>query len=594
MTIKTFIPGKQSALEDSIAKMEGLLSSLGFQIQSNPVLNPVESIYSQHIYDARCPGLFTNGKGACEKACYASALGEFLERLSTNYFFSDYYLTPASNESSDGEDWLYYPDEKSLPAGEFQSCMPEGLWEFYNQALDGFKANFEFEDFLSLNENAAKVRGIPLNSVKTGQTAYFPMNLLSNLYASNGLSAGNTALEAQIQGLSEIFERWVKNKIFQENLCLPEVPDSVLSQFVSVKKSIQALSALGLKVSVRDASLGGRYPVINVTLIDPASGRCFASFGAHPIFEVALERTLTESLQGRHLQSLEGFQIPVNDPYLVADAENLENHFIDSSGFIHSRFLSQESDFEFQAWRDEVDMTGQWQQLCELVWEQGTDIWMAHYRQYGFESVRMVVPGMSEVYPLDELLENNQNQGRILRSALLALSTDLSSHQRNQAIRHLLEVLERIGFSDHQGVANLIGLMPDAHSFWAQLNVAQLRFWSWVALGDWQLAYDQALEMRGFLQPNQWSAWVDAYCFVFELFEEAGCSLDQWETLLNSGGLSSFETIFSDKIVQSVAQHIRGESLFAQAPLGKQIFLESESHTKLVQIYQSLRTAKTC
>ncbi|UNB81051.1 YcaO-like family protein [Klebsiella pneumoniae] len=38
-------------------------------------------------------------------------------------------------------------------------------------------------------------------------------------------------------------------------------------------------------------------------LFNPANGTCFASFGAHPDFGVALERTVTELLQGRSLKA---------------------------------------------------------------------------------------------------------------------------------------------------------------------------------------------------------------------------------------------------------------------------------------------------
>ncbi|MFO5701967.1 YcaO-like family protein, partial [Klebsiella pneumoniae] len=56
-----------------------------------------------------------------------------------------------------------------------------------------------------------------------------------------------------------------------------------------------------------DGSLGGKYPVICVVLFNPANGTCFASFGAHPDFGVALERTVTELLQGRSLEVLDVF-----------------------------------------------------------------------------------------------------------------------------------------------------------------------------------------------------------------------------------------------------------------------------------------------
>ena len=67
---------------------------------------------------------------------------------------------------------------------------------------------------------------------------------------------------------------------------------------------IAELRAAGFGILVKDASLGGKYPVMCVTLLNPEDQGCYASFGAHPRFEVALERALTELLQGRALDRL--------------------------------------------------------------------------------------------------------------------------------------------------------------------------------------------------------------------------------------------------------------------------------------------------
>ncbi|MFP1463370.1 YcaO-like family protein [Escherichia coli] len=89
---QTFIPGKDAALEDSIARFQQKLSDLGFQIEEASWLNPVPNVWSVHIRDKECALCFTNGKGATKKAALASALGEYFERLSTNYFFADFWL----------------------------------------------------------------------------------------------------------------------------------------------------------------------------------------------------------------------------------------------------------------------------------------------------------------------------------------------------------------------------------------------------------------------------------------------------------------------------------------------------------------------
>ncbi|STY64171.1 uncharacterized domain [Mannheimia haemolytica] len=87
MSEQTFITGKDAALEDSIATFQHKLKTLGFNIEEASWLNPVPNVWSVHIRDADCPQCFSNGKGASKKAALASALGEYFERLSTNYFW---------------------------------------------------------------------------------------------------------------------------------------------------------------------------------------------------------------------------------------------------------------------------------------------------------------------------------------------------------------------------------------------------------------------------------------------------------------------------------------------------------------------------
>ena len=48
------------------------------------------------------------------------------------------------------------------------------------------------------------------------QTVYIPQSIIANLYVSNGMSAGNTQNEARVQGLSEVFERYVKIALLQK------------------------------------------------------------------------------------------------------------------------------------------------------------------------------------------------------------------------------------------------------------------------------------------------------------------------------------------------------------------------------------------
>lgn len=64
---QTFIPGKDAALEDSIARFQQKLTDLGFNIEEASWLNPVPHVWSVHIRDKDCALCFTNGKGATKK-----------------------------------------------------------------------------------------------------------------------------------------------------------------------------------------------------------------------------------------------------------------------------------------------------------------------------------------------------------------------------------------------------------------------------------------------------------------------------------------------------------------------------------------------
>lgn len=71
-----------------------------------------------------------------------------------------------------------------------------------------------------------------------------------------------------------------------------------------------------------------------MVLFNQSNGTCFASFGAHPIFEVALDRTITELMQGRTFSDLDNFDEPDFDLERTSDIVNLESHFVDSTGIL--------------------------------------------------------------------------------------------------------------------------------------------------------------------------------------------------------------------------------------------------------------------
>ena len=495
MQDQTFIPGKDAALETSIASMQDKLLKLGFHIEEASWLNPIANVWSVHIRDRDCPMLFTNGKGSSQKAALASALGEYFERLSTNYFWADFYLGKTIANSK----FVHYPQEKWFALPTINN-LPTGLLDNATQAFYDPEASLAASKLVDLNSGNEQ-RGIcalPYNRQRDGVTVWFPVNIIGNLYVSNGMSAGNTPTEARTQALSEIFERHIKFRIIAEAICLPDVPTEVIARYPHIQAGIEELRAAGFGILVKDASLGGKYPVMCVTLLNPQDQGCYASFGAHPRFEVALERALTELLQGRALDRLSGFAEPSFERDEVASPQNLETHFIDSSGPIHWNFLANQADYEFVDWNYSGTTEEEYRYLLERIHAEDYDVYIMDYEHLGVYACRIIVPQMSEIYQIDDLDWDNNSTGNPLREAILNLP-NLSEEE----CADLLADIDDLGLDDHQPVAALIGLAPDAGSLWADLRVAELRTLLALVLKEEEAIREGCQWVRHFEQLNE-------------------------------------------------------------------------------------------
>ena len=467
---ETFIPSKDASLESSIATLQGKLLALGIHTIEQSWLNEIEGIWSVHVIDKDCTRLFTNGKGASQLAARASALGEYFERLSTNYFWTHFYL----GETIANKDFVHYPNEQWIKlngdAWPKELLTPE-LQKFYNPD-DTCPAS----NLIDLN-SGNKARGIcaiPYTRLRDGLVAYFPVNLIGNLYVSNGMSAGNTMMEARTQALAEIFERDIKYKIIREGICLPDVPEAVINRYPRIAAGIKGLRDAGYGILVKDASLGGKYPVMCVTLLHPQDQGCFASFGAHPRFEVALERALTELLQGRAIgkngEGLAGFAAPGFDMEEIADSQNLEIHFVDSSGVISWDFLRNTPDYDFADWNFGKTTEEDYNWCVNTIHALGKDMYIADFTHLGVYACRIFVPGMSEIYPVEELEWANNTVGNVVRPYVLKLQ-DLSKKESTE----LLQVLLDLDVADDLPVTMLIGLCADANTAWVDLRVGELK-----------------------------------------------------------------------------------------------------------------------
>ncbi|WP_257812029.1 30S ribosomal protein S12 methylthiotransferase accessory factor YcaO [Aggregatibacter actinomycetemcomitans] len=582
MTQQTFIPGKDAALEESIEKFQQKLTALGFHIEEASWLNPVPNVWSVHIRDKDCPQCFSNGKGASKKAALASALGEYFERLSTNYFWTDFYL---GQDIANG-DFVHYPNEKWFPI-EDEALLPRGILD--DHLFEHFDPNQELTPELLVDLQSGNYeRGIvavPYVRQSDQQAVYIPQNIISNLYVSNGMSAGNSQFEARVQGLSEVFERYVKNKIIAEAISLPLIPQDVMARYPSIQASIAKLEQEGFPILAYDASLGGKYPVICVILLNPTNGTCFASFGAHPKFQVALERTVTELLQGRSLKDLDVFAPPSFNNDDVAEHANLETHFIDSSGLISWDLFKNAPDYDFADWNfSGKDTHEEYDNLMAIFRAENKEVYIMDYNHLGVYACRIIVPGMSDIYPADDLIYANSNMGMDWREILLDLP---HFHHEKETYQELLEELDEQGIDDAIRVREFIGIVAPKGSGWTTLRIGELKSMLYLALGDLEMALDWAnwtYNMNGSVFTAERANYYRCLISSLELFMDGNRDPQQYRMV--------FDKMYGKDAVEFAWNVIQGGNPFYHLPAGDETLATFGEHQKLLAAYAKLQKAK--
>ena len=582
MTQQTFIPGKDAALEESIEKFQQKLTALGFNIEEASWLNPVPNVWSVHIRDKDCPQCFSNGKGASKKAALASALGEYFERLSTNYFWTDFYL---GQDIANG-DFVHYPNEKWFPI-EDEALLPQGILD--DRLFEHFDPNQELTPELLVDLQSGNYeRGIvalPYVRQSDQQTVYIPQSIISNLYVSNGMSAGNSQFEARVQGLSEVFERYVKNKIIAEAISLPLIPQEVMARYPSIQAAIDKLEQEGFPILAYDASLGGKYPVICVILLNPTNGTCFASFGAHPKFQVALERTVTELLQGRSLKDLDVFSPPSFNNDDVAEHANLETHFIDSSGLISWDLFKDTPDYEFADWNfSGKDTHEEYDNLMAIFRAEKKDVYIMDYNHLGVYACRIIVPGMSDIYPADDLIYANSNMGMDWREILLDLP---HFHHDPETYQELLDELDEQGIDDATRVREFIGIVAPKASGWTTLRIGELKSMLYLALGDLEMALDWA----------NWTYNMNSSVFTAERANYYRCLISSLELFMDSQRDPQqyrmvFEKMYGKEAVAFAWSAVQGGNPFYNLPASDETLANFSEHQKLLAAYAKLQKAK--
>ncbi len=293
---------KDEQPRQTVKKIKNILSNLG--IKTEEKLQPFD-------YKKKCAPrairieilnqfIGATGKGSSYINSRASGYAEFIERLQNAFLlnFNNDEFFQAPNES--------YCNNDDLLNNEIIKVFP-------NKHTLLLLSNL-------LKKHNNKIVTVPFYSVKDNKEVFLPISIINFLQGSTGMAAGNTIEEALVQGLSEVCERYAIKNIILNKISLPEIARNEYMKYDKIKGMVEYVESFGFKITIKDASLGENLPAIAAAIELPEENKVFLSFGAHPSFPVAVERVITEFLQG--VEDLDRTKLINTVSYISDSVEN--------------------------------------------------------------------------------------------------------------------------------------------------------------------------------------------------------------------------------------------------------------------------------
>lgn len=338
-----------------------------------------------------------NGKGINTEYCKASAYAELFER------FQNDYLNIYAYDKNDDCEFSRCPDEKRLSAMEIvEQNDPYMNYYFKLRNLENGTNEQKAKAFASINcpDEEGLYLCLPFYDIKNSTVQYLPSNLYSITYGSNGMSAGNTPCEAIVQGLSEIIERIVQKKLISTPQSLPTIPDEYIQKYDYVyRRYKKAQNISGIKVIMKDCSLGGQYPVAGLLIIEENTGRFGMKLGCHPDYGVAMERTLTEATQGSDITEYAKRSYIDFSNKSVLNKNNIMNSFATGLAQYPYQILKEDKNMQFYKFDQPTCFNNKvlMKRLISQIMQHGYEILIRDVSWLGFPSYHIIVPGLSEI-----------------------------------------------------------------------------------------------------------------------------------------------------------------------------------------------------
>ena len=384
----------------TVEKIQGILKDLGIETFERWRESGLDNCHTVVLF-ANNGVPRTVGKGVTKEFARASAYAEFIERLQAGLHISglqSLLREPGMDIHRFAPDAKYMTEQELIENGEWMDPIIASYpdQKVTRQSLARLCRIYACAD-------DGKILVLPFYSLFEKKYVYLPSAFVARMYTANGNCAGNTREEAWVHALSEMMERKASQKMLVSGESAPRIPEETLQKFPTVSRILQQIRENGeFDIAIFDYSIGNGFPVVSTRIIHKGTQAYRVNIAADPVLEIAVQRTLTETFQGKNIHN---FTNGHNGRILnkVTDfpvASNVINQLRANNGLYTANYFADESTCTRKPTEFADNSNKSNKELLEYVMglykQLGKPVYVRNYSFLGFPSYKFVVPGFSE------------------------------------------------------------------------------------------------------------------------------------------------------------------------------------------------------
>lgn len=397
---------KDAAPATTVTRIKNILTHLGIEVRET-MFQQGDVAYSCRITICNKGleqlNIGTNGKGLTPEYALASGYAELMERLQNKFLINEAMRFAGYRPGARPMEFRFFPDEK-ITESDSRWYLREYLPMIFPRMFSGHSHHHaawtHSPDNTKVRWRAVEYAVLTLDGpCHLADMPVIPVRANS----STGMCAGNTPAEAIVQGICEVFERYVLQMIYCRPITPPSFPNGYFNS-TEAGRRLAALQRQGYTYDVKDMSLGMGLPVVGLILTNTANGTTMFRLGSDLNPGIALERCITETFQGRQC-SQDTFADYSASADLSADPTRLRAEYRkslkDGTGHYRSELFGITPSYQF-SWpglRRSGNSRTDLRNVVSLIDSLGLKLYVRDNSFLGFCAYHVYIPGLSEQEP---------------------------------------------------------------------------------------------------------------------------------------------------------------------------------------------------